>query len=91
MAGEWRRLHNEKLHNLYATPNNIRVAKSRRLRNVCTILVGRSEGKRPFGILRRDGKIVLKWMLVKEWNVLNIYTIILMHKNFHHIFHTLNT
>jgi hypothetical protein len=27
VAGGWRRLHNEKLHNLYASPNNIRVVK----------------------------------------------------------------
>jgi hypothetical protein len=31
MAGEWRRLHNEELHNLYALPNIIRVINSRRL------------------------------------------------------------
>jgi hypothetical protein len=32
VTGEWRRLHNEKLHALYSTPNIIRVMKSRRLR-----------------------------------------------------------
>jgi hypothetical protein len=32
MAGGWRRLHNEELHNLYASPNNIRVIKARRIR-----------------------------------------------------------
>jgi len=31
-AGGWRRLHNEKLHNLYASPNIIRVIKSKRMR-----------------------------------------------------------
>jgi hypothetical protein len=31
-AGDWRRLHNEKLHNLYASENSIRVIKSRRMR-----------------------------------------------------------
>jgi hypothetical protein len=27
-----RKLHNEELHNLYASPNNLRVTKSRRIR-----------------------------------------------------------
>jgi len=29
VAGGWRRLHNEELHNLYASPNVARVIKSR--------------------------------------------------------------
>jgi hypothetical protein len=32
VAGGWRRLHNEKLHNLYASRNINRMAKSRRMR-----------------------------------------------------------
>jgi hypothetical protein len=32
VAGGWRRLHNEDLHNLYASTNIIRVIKSRRMR-----------------------------------------------------------
>jgi len=32
VAGGWRRLHNTKLRNLYASPNIIRVHKSRRTR-----------------------------------------------------------
>jgi hypothetical protein len=30
VVGGWRRLHNEELHNLYASPNIIRVTKSRK-------------------------------------------------------------
>jgi hypothetical protein len=57
VAGHWRRLHNEELQNLYTSPNIIRVMKSRRMRwvgleemrNAYSILVGKTEGKRPLG------------------------------------------
>jgi hypothetical protein len=32
VMGDWRRLHNEELHNLYATPNIIRVFKLSKIR-----------------------------------------------------------
>jgi hypothetical protein len=59
--GSWRKLHNDELHNLYSSPNILRVIKSRRLRwaghvarmgerrGVYRVLVGRPEGKRPLG------------------------------------------
>jgi hypothetical protein len=55
VAGGWRRLHNEELHNLYCSTNIIRVMKSRRegnaarmgdMSNAYKILFGMPEGNR---------------------------------------------
>jgi hypothetical protein len=61
VTGDWRKLHNEELHNLYSSPDIIRQVKSRRLRwagyvtrmgedrKVYKVLVGKPEGRRPLG------------------------------------------
>ena len=36
VTGEWRKLHNEKLNNLYSSANILRVIKSRRMRWAAT-------------------------------------------------------
>jgi hypothetical protein len=59
VTGGWRKLHNEELHYLYASPSIIRMIKPRRIRwagdkrNSCRILMGKPEGKRPLGRPRR--------------------------------------
>jgi len=36
-------------------------------RGACRVLVRRSKGKRPFGRLRHNGRIILKWIF-KLWD-----------------------
>ena len=61
LTGEWRTLHNEELHGLYSSPNIVWVIKLRKMRwaghvagmgdrrGAYRVLVGKPEGKRPFG------------------------------------------
>jgi hypothetical protein len=65
VTGEWRKLHNEELRDLYSSPSIIRIIKSMRMgwaghvarmgekRNAYRVLVGKPEGKRPLGRPRR--------------------------------------
>ena len=66
VTGDWRKLHNEELNDLYCSSNIIREIKSRRIgwtrhvarmgkrRGAYRILVGKPEGKRPLGRPRRS-------------------------------------
>jgi hypothetical protein len=61
VTGKWRKLHNEKLNNLYCSTNIVRVIRSRRMRwaghvarmgeegGVYRVLVGKPERKGPLG------------------------------------------
>jgi hypothetical protein len=65
MTGEWRKLRNEELRDLYSSPSIIRIIKSRwkrwaghvarmgEKRNSYRLLMGKPEGKRPLGRPRR--------------------------------------
>jgi hypothetical protein len=65
VTGEWRKLHNEALNDLYSLPNIVWVVKSRRMRwaghvahmgedtGVHRVLAGKPEGTRPLGRPRR--------------------------------------
>jgi hypothetical protein len=65
VAGGWRKLYNEELHNSYSSISIVRIIKSRRMRwvghvarmgenrNEYGLLVSKPEGKRPLGRPRR--------------------------------------
>jgi len=80
VTGEWRRLHNEELNDLYSSPNIVRVIKSRRMR--CAGHVARMGEEREciwswwgnrregdhWGDLGVDGCIILGW-ICRRWGV----------------------
>ena len=80
VTGEWRRLHNEELNDLYSSSNNVWMIKSRRMRwaghvarmdeerGVYRVLLGKPEGRRPLGRPSVDGWIILGW-ISRRWDV----------------------
>jgi hypothetical protein len=79
VTGEWRKLHNEELRDLYSLPNIVRVVKSRRTRwaehvermgggEVHTGIWWGNLGERDYlEDLSIDGMIILRWIFGK-WN-----------------------
>ena len=80
VTGEWRRLHNEELNNLYSSLNIMRVIKSRRMRWAGHVArMGEERGcigswwgnrreRAHGGYLGVDGLIILGWISMR-WNV----------------------
>jgi hypothetical protein len=82
VTGEWRKLHNVELSDLYSLPNIVRVVKSRRMRSytrhmphvarigegrgVHRVLVGKPEGKRLLGRSRRRWQYSMRW-IYRKW------------------------
>ena len=77
VTGEWRKLHNEELNDLYSSPNTDRVIKVRRMRwaghvarigkrrVVYRVLVGKPGGKRPLGRPRHTWEDNIKMDLLE--------------------------
>ena len=77
VTGEWRKLHNEKINDLYSSPNIVRVIKPRRVRwaghvarmegEVCTrFWWGNLRERDHWGDQDVDGRIILK-LIFRNW------------------------
>jgi hypothetical protein len=79
VTGEWRKLHNQELNDLYSSPNIVRVIKSKRMiwAGYVACVCGRGEAYTGFwwGNVRErdhlgdqsvDGRIILRWIFRKS-------------------------
>jgi len=80
VTGDWGKLHNEELNDMYSSPSSVRVIKSRRMKwaghvarmgertALHRVLVGKPEGKNRLVDPDVDGRIILRWIFEK-WGV----------------------
>ena len=79
VTGEWRRLHNEELNDLYSSPNIVRVKKSRKIWAGHVARMGEESGcigswwgngreEDNWGDVGVDGWIILGW-ISRRWDV----------------------
>jgi hypothetical protein len=79
VTGDWRKLHNEELHNMYYSPNIIRIIKFKEdeMGRTCSTYggeksaysasIGKCEGKRPVGRQRRKWEDSTTKDLKRNW------------------------
>ena len=80
VTGEWRKLHNGELNDMYCPPNIFRVIKSRIIRwpwhvacmgdkkGVYRVLMGKPEKRDHLGDPGVDDRILLRW-IIRKWDV----------------------
>jgi len=80
VTGEWRKLHNEELNDLYSSPTTLRVIKSKTMRwaghvasmgerrGVYRVFVGNLKEREHLGDQDVDGRTIKRWIF-RKWYV----------------------